>query len=99
PPYPEAIDATNGSEISGGFTINSAQELANELQSGALPIRLELISNSQVSATLGKAALNEGLVAGLAGFLVVCLFLIVFYRVLGAIAVGGLLVSDAHVCA
>jgi SecD/SecF fusion protein len=90
--YPEGIDATNGSEISGGFTITSAQELANELQSGALPVKLELISNSQVSATLGKTALNQGLVAGLAGFAVVCLFLLLYYRVLGAIAVGGLLI-------
>src|SRR5437764_1554290 len=94
--YPEGIDAANGSEISGGFTITSAQDLANELQSGALPIRLELISNSQVSATLGKTALNQGLVAGLAGFVVVCLFLLVFYRVLGAIAVGGLVIYGIY---
>ena len=38
--YPEGIDATNGSQISGGFTITSAQNLADELQSGALPIKL-----------------------------------------------------------
>jgi SecD/SecF fusion protein len=42
--YPEGIDATTGSQISGGFTITSAQELAQELQSGALPIKLQLIS-------------------------------------------------------
>ncbi len=94
--YPEGIDATNGSQISGGFTITSAQALADELQSGALPIRLELISNSQVSATLGKTALHQGLVAGLVGFVVVCLFLLAFYRVLGAIAVGGLIVYGAY---
>ncbi len=64
--YPEGIDATTGSEISGGFTLTSAQELADELQSGALPIKLVLISRSQVSATLGKQALNQGLLAGLA---------------------------------
>jgi SecD/SecF fusion protein len=94
--YPEGIDAANGSEISGGFTITTAQELANELQSGALPIRLELISNSQVSATLGKTALNQGLTAGLAGFLVVCVFLVLFYRVLGVIAVGGLVIYGIY---
>jgi SecD/SecF fusion protein len=90
--YPEGIDASNGSQISGGFTISSAQNLADELQSGALPIKLELISQSQVSATLGKTALNQGLVAGLVGLAVVCLFLMLFYRVLGVIAVLGLLV-------
>ncbi len=94
--YPEGIDANTGSQISGGFTLTSAQNLANELQSGALPIKLALISRSQVSATLGKQALNQGLVAGLAGFVVVCLFLLVFYRVLGAIAVGGLVIYGAY---
>ena len=94
--YPEGIEASTGSQISGGFTITSAQNLASELQSGALPIKLKLISNSQVSATLGKTALNQGLIAGLAGFAVVCLFLMLFYRVLGAIAVAGLVIYGAY---
>jgi SecD/SecF fusion protein len=94
--YPEGIDSTNGSEISGGFTLTSAQNLANELQSGALPLKLELISQSQVSATLGKTALNQGLIAGLVGFAVVCLFLMLFYRVLGAIAIGGLVIYGVY---
>src|SRR3954469_3434069 len=89
---PDGIDASNGSEISGGFTIRSAQRLANLLKTGALPLKLELISQSQVSATLGKQALNQGLIAGAVGFAVVALFLLVFYRVLGAIAVGALVV-------
>jgi SecD/SecF fusion protein len=94
--YPEGIDSSSGSEISGGFTITSAQNLANELQSGALPIKLALISRSQVSATLGKQALNQGLIAGLVGFAVVCVFLLIFYRVLGAIAVGGLVIYGIY---
>ena len=93
---PEGIDPTTGSQISGGFTLTSAQNLADELQSGALPIKLELISQSQVSATLGKTALEQGLVAGLIGFLVVCLFLLAFYRVLGVIAVGGLVIYGIY---
>ena len=56
------------------------------LKTGALPLKLELISRSQVSATLGKQALNQGLKAGIAGFVIVAIFLLVFYRVLGAIA-------------
>ncbi len=90
--YPEGIDSSQGSEISGGFTLTSAENLADELQSGALPIKLNLISQSQVSATLGKQALSQGLLAMLLGFAVVCLFLLIFYRVLGAIAIGGLLI-------
>jgi SecD/SecF fusion protein len=94
--YPEGIDTTNGSQISGGFTITSAQNLANELQSGALPIKLALISRSQVSATLGKQALKQGLIAGLVGFAVVCIFLLLFYRMLGVIAVAGLIVYGVY---
>jgi SecD/SecF fusion protein len=90
--YPGGIDAANGSEITGGFTITSAQTLAQLLQTGALPIKLQLISAEQVSATLGKQALNQGLVAGLVGFAIVALFLLTFYRVLGLIAVTALIV-------
>jgi SecD/SecF fusion protein len=90
--YPDGIDASNGSQIQGGFTITSAQQLANLLQTGALPIKLQLISSEQVSATLGKQALNQGLIAGLVGFAVVALFLLLFYRVLGVIAVTALAV-------
>ena len=94
--YPTGIDASNGSEITGGFTLTSAQNLADELQSGALPIKLNLISQSQVSATLGKQALEQGLIAGVVGLAVVCLFLLLFYRVLGMIAVGGLVVYAVY---
>jgi SecD/SecF fusion protein len=90
--YPNGIDPSGGSRISGGFTIESAQRLANLLKTGALPIKLQLISASQVSATLGKQALDQGLIAGIAGFVVVALFLLLFYRILGVIAVGALVV-------
>ena len=84
--YPDGIDGRNGAEISGSFTIDSAQDLAKVLEIGALPVRLELVSRSQVSASLGQQALDQGLSAGLAGFGIVALFLVVFYRVLGVIA-------------
>ncbi|HJS96406.1 MAG TPA: protein translocase subunit SecD, partial [Solirubrobacteraceae bacterium] len=94
--YPDGINGDNGADISGSFTISSAQDLANELRLGALPINLKLISESQVSATLGKQALNAGLTAGLIGLLVVALFLIAYYRVLGLIAVAGLAVYGLY---
>jgi SecD/SecF fusion protein len=87
---PDGIDGSTGAQISGSFTIDSAQDLAKILEIGALPIRLDLISRSQVSATLGAQALDQGLVAGIAGFIVVALFLLIFYRVLGLIAVAGM---------
>ena len=96
---PDGIDATNGSEISGGFTIQTAQELANLLKTGALPIKLDLISASSVSASLGKQALNQGIIAGLIGFALVSLFLLIVYRLLGLVAIGALGVYAAFLFA
>jgi SecD/SecF fusion protein len=93
---PDGIDGRTGSQISGGFTIKSAQALANVLKTGALPLKLELISSSQVSATLGQQALNQGLTAGIVGFVIVALFLLIFYRVLGVIAVVALVVYGVY---
>lgn len=82
----EGIDGATGAQISGSFTIKSAQDLATILKIGALPLKLTEVSRSQVSASLGKQALDQGLKAGIAGFAIVALFLILFYRVLGVIA-------------
>ena len=83
---PDGIDGRTGAQISGNFKIQEAQDLADFLKIGALPIKLKLISQTQVSATLGKQALDQGLRAGLAGLALVILFLLVFYRFLGLIA-------------
>ncbi|MET0305460.1 MAG: protein translocase subunit SecD [Solirubrobacterales bacterium] len=90
---PDGIDGRNGAQISGGFTsITEAQDLATFLQIGALPINLKLISQTQVSATLGEEALDQGLKAGLIGLALVVLFLIIYYRGLGIVATLGLAV-------
>jgi SecD/SecF fusion protein len=94
--YPDGINGDNGADISGSFTINSATDLANELRLGALPINLKLISEEQVSATLGSQALHDGLTAGLIGLLAVAIFLIAYYRLLGVIAVAGLAVYGLY---
>lgn len=93
---PDGIDGRTGSQIEGGFTIQTAQELANVLKTGALPVQLELISSSQISATLGQQALDRGLVAGAAGFIVVALFLLTVYRLLGVIAVIALAIYGVY---
>jgi SecD/SecF fusion protein len=89
---PTGIDGTNGAEISGSFSISSAQDLATILQAGALPVKLVLVSQSTVSATLGQQALDEGIKAGIIGLAVIVLFLLLYYRLLGAVAVLGLAV-------
>ena len=52
--YPDGIDGTNGADITGGFTIQSAQDLATQLRLGALPIKLKLISEAQGEAKSQK---------------------------------------------
>ncbi|HEX3318597.1 MAG TPA: protein translocase subunit SecD [Solirubrobacteraceae bacterium] len=92
---PDGITGSD-SEISGSFTIQSAQDLANLLKTGALPIKLQLISQSQVSATLGKQALHQGLIAGIVGLAVVILFLLAYYRLLGVVATVGLAIYGVY---
>src|SRR3954452_25092934 len=87
---PEGIDGRTGAQINGIGTIQETQDLAQNLRIGALPIKLKLISKTQVSASLGKQALHQGLIAGAAGLLLIVLFLLVFYRILGVVAVAGL---------
>ncbi len=89
---PDGIDGRTGAQISGNFDINSAQDLATILQTGALPVKLALESQSTVSATLGQQALDQGLLAGAVGLLCVVIFLLLYYRLLGAVAVLGLAV-------
>ncbi len=84
--YPTGIDGSNGAQIQGNFTVDSAKTLASQINSGAIPINLEVISQKQVSATLGKESLHQGLVAGLIGLALVMIFLVAYYRVLGLVA-------------
>ncbi|HVO55863.1 MAG TPA: protein translocase subunit SecD [Solirubrobacterales bacterium] len=87
---PDGIDGREGAQISGGFNnehgLEQAQELATTLQIGALPINLKLISETQVSATLGSQALHDGVKAGIVGLVLVVIFLLLYYRFLGLIA-------------
>jgi SecD/SecF fusion protein len=91
---PEGIDGRTGAQITGIGSLQATQDLAQNLRIGALPIELKLISKTQVSASLGKQALNQGLTAGAVGLLLTLIFLVLFYRVLGVIA-GIALVSYA----
>ncbi len=93
--YPTGIDASNGAQIQGNFSQSSAQTLADQINSGALPIRLVPISESQVSATLGAQSLREALIAGITGLALVLIFLIAYYRLLGVVAALGLLIYAA----
>src|SRR3954449_11874150 len=96
---PEGIDGRTGAQINGIGTIQETQDLAQNLRIGALPIKLKLISKTQVSASLGKQALHQGLIAGAVGLFLTMLFLLIFYRVLGAVATAALLIYAAFLFA
>jgi SecD/SecF fusion protein len=76
--------------ITGDFTVKEAKDLALVLQTGALPVEFVTQSETEVSATLGADSLREAEIAAAVGLLVVALFLLVFYRFLGVVAVIGL---------
>ncbi|MDQ3400949.1 MAG: protein translocase subunit SecD [Chloroflexota bacterium] len=83
---------TSGSGIiEGGFTTQSAKELSLLLNSGALPVPLEIVQSSRVEPTLGQESIQKSLIAGIIGLALVALFMIGYYRLPGAIAVVALL--------
>jgi SecD/SecF fusion protein len=84
----------NNSRIT-GVSLSEAKDISTVLSSGSLPVTFIRLSQSQVSATLGKKSLQQGLVAGLAGLVVVMIYMLVFYRFLGLIADIALLIYAA----
>ena len=83
--YPTGIKGGQA-QISGLDDRKEASNLALVLNTGALPVRFEVVSKTQVSATLGSKSLRQGLLAGAAGLAIVMVYLILFYRMLGVIA-------------
>ncbi|MBU0545739.1 protein translocase subunit SecD, partial [Patescibacteria group bacterium] len=76
--------------ITGGFNLSEAKQLAQRLNTGALPVPVELIAQQKVDATLGVDSLNKSVKAGLVGFLAVVIFMIIYYRLPGILAVFAL---------
>jgi preprotein translocase subunit SecD len=80
----EAIPGGTG-QITGNFSEQEARDLALVLQTGALPVELEQSQVETVSPTLGREALDQGLVAGIAGLILLALYLAFYYRLLGVV--------------
>lgn len=94
----EAISG-DSAVISGKFTTAESKKLAERLNAGALPVPIKLISQDSVGASLGQDSLNKSLTAGMLGFLLVVIFMILYYRLLGVAAVMALLVYAVLVLA
>ncbi|MEY3301658.1 MAG: protein translocase subunit SecD [Pseudanabaena sp.] len=72
--------------ITGNFTLDSANELALQLRAGALPVPVEIVENRTVGATLGADSILSSIYAGVAGLLLVLIFMVIYYRILGVVA-------------
>ncbi len=83
--------------ISGNFSPEVAKELARNLNYGALPVPIELISTQTVAGTLGDEAVQSGIMAGLFGIIAVVIFMILWYRLPGLVAALALLIYVAAV--
>ena len=85
---PKVNEAITGgkAQISGNFTGQEAKLLVGRLNSGALPVPIELVSTQTIGPSLGAQATAAGVKAALIGFMVIALFLIIWYRLPGLIA-------------
>ncbi|WP_201300777.1 protein translocase subunit SecD [Streptomyces sp. HF10] len=92
-PYVSTAITGGQAEISGSFTQQDAQSLANMLSYGALPLSFQEQSVTTVTAALGGQQLHAGLLAGAIGLALVVLYLVVYYRGLSLVAMASLLVS------
>jgi protein-export SecD/SecF family membrane protein len=81
--------------ISGGFTVAKAQSLVQGLNAGALPAPITLVSQQTISPTLGTDSLKQLIIAGIIGTLLVMLFMIFYYRLLGVFAALALIIYIA----
>ncbi len=73
--------------ISGNFTAIEAKQLVGRLNSGALPVPINLLSKQTIGATLGENAINSGVKAAIIGFILIGIFMLVWYRLPGIVAI------------
>ena len=85
-PVIQAVISNGNAQISGQFTQEEAATLARNLQFGALPIPIELVSTQSISPTLGHDIIEKGTLAGMVSLVVIALMLLVIYRTSGVIA-------------
>jgi preprotein translocase subunit SecD len=89
-PYFSGVIPNGQAEISGNFTQQSAQALANQLKYGALPISFHVQTEEQISPLLGAEQLQRGLLAGLIGLALVVVYSLLQYQALGSVTIASL---------
>jgi preprotein translocase subunit SecD len=86
---------SDSAQITGSFTQESSKALADQLKFGALPIGFTVQSQDTISATLGTSQLQSGLIAGLIGLILVVIYSLFQYRLLGFVTIFSLVVAAA----
>lgn len=81
------------SQISGGFDVQEATDLANVLKTGKLPASARIIEEEQIGASLGSSAIKAGLYSLLASFVLIIVFMVFFYSTAGVVAIIVLLLN------
>lgn len=79
-------------QVTGSFTQETSKALADQLKFGALPISFEVQSSDTISATLGTSQLQAGLIAGVIGLLLVVIYTLFQYRLLGTVTIASLVI-------
>lgn len=92
-PQTLAVITDGKPEISGNFTQESSKTLADQLKYGALPISFTVQSSDQISATLGSSQLQIGIIAGIIGLILVAIYTLFQYRLLGFVTIASLVVA------
>ncbi len=90
PSVNSTFSSGNNAVVTGSFTQEEAKDLAQKLRYGALPVEFERQQTQDVSATIGRDALKAGVAAGLIGLAIVAIYILVYYRILGLVALTSL---------
>ncbi|MDL5158663.1 protein translocase subunit SecD [Actinomycetospora termitidis] len=98
-PVIQAAQPAGNSQVSGNFNQASAQDLANVLRYGSLPLSFDTSDAQTISATLGLASLQAGLIAGVIGLILVFVYSLFYYRALGVLTILSLVLSGLIVYA
>lgn len=89
-PVIQEVISGGTAEITGVFTPQEAKELVGRINSGALPVPIELLRTQTIGSSLGKEATEHGVTAGIIGLVLVALFMLFWYRAMGAVALVSL---------
>jgi len=96
-PVVETEIPSGRSVISGNFTIEEARDLATILESGKLPVSINIVEEEVVGATLGEQSIRAGLTALAIGFIIVVIFTVIYYGTAGVVTIFALLLNIIYV--